>query len=413
MYIRKILLSSILGASLFGILAGCAPIVPAPTIERIIVPLDKDSPRVYRYQVKSGDTLYAISQLHGISVAQIAEMNDLAAPYVIYPGDTLVVDRSLISVALKTSVDTSANRPNDQIAAVATSETSSSSANSSKRPSSGIRVTKLPRPPTREMETPSTTSQIALTSQETNVSEQQTSRNSSNAEASPDSGKRQVEPPTKALSSESAVAQTTPEQQREETTESVKTPPSNQSSNATASSNPTEQNETVSSSSESEDAETSSFVARTEPSDAPTESSVKVDINSLPKGWTWPVSANPTNTFGKDDGLNYFLNQGNQVVAAASGRVTYAGVALGDFKYMVLIKTPDDYVIQYDFNSDLTVQENDLISKGQDLIKIANNSKGQQSASSDEYRKVFFAIRKKGVPQNPNKLIGKPKTGET
>ena len=357
--------------------------------------------------------MYAISQLHGISVAQIAEMNDLAAPYVIYPGDTLVVDRSLISVALKTSVDTSANRPNDQIAAVATSETSSSSANSSKRPSSGIRVTKLPRPPTREMETPSTTSQIALTSQETNVSEQQTSRNSSNAEASPDSGKRQVEPPTKALSSESAVAQTTPEQQREETTESVKTPPSNQSSNATASSNPTEQNETVSSSSESEDAETSSFVARTEPSDAPTESSVKVDINSLPKGWTWPVSANPTNTFGKDDGLNYFLNQGNQVVAAASGRVTYAGVALGDFKYMVLIKTPDDYVIQYDFNSDLTVQENDLISKGQDLIKIANNSKGQQSASSDEYRKVFFAIRKKGVPQNPNKLIGKPKTGET
>ena len=412
MCIRKILLSSILGACLVGILAGCAPIVPAPTIERIIVPLDKDSPRVYRYQVKSGDTLYAISQLHGISVAQIAEMNDLAAPYVIYPGDTLVVDRSLISVALNTSVDTSANRLNDQIAAVATSETSSSSANSSKRPSSGIKVTKLPRPPTREMETPSTTSQIALTSQETNVLEQQTSRNSANAEASPDSGKRQVEPPTKALSSESAGAQTTPEQRREETTESVKTPPSNQSSTATASRKPTEQKEIVSSSSESEDAETSSFVARTEPSDAPTESSTKVDINSLPKGWTWPVSANPTNTFGKDDGLNYFLNQGNQVVAAASGRVTYAGVALGDFKYMVLIKTPDDYVIQYDFNSDLTVQENDLISKGQDLIKIANNSKGQQNASSDEYRKVFFAIRKKGVPQNPNKLIGKPKTGE-
>ena len=100
-------------------------------------------------------------------------------------------------------------------------------------------------------------------------------------------------------------------------------------------------------------------------------------------------------------------------MAAASGRVTYAGVALGDFKYMVLIKTPDEYVIQYDFNSDLTVKENDLVSKGQDLIKIVNSSKGQQNTSSDEYRRVFFAIWKKGVPQNPNKLIGKPKTGES
>lgn len=413
MYIRKILLSSILGASLVGILAGCAPIVPAPTIERIIIPLDRDSPRVYRYQVKSGDTLYAISQLHGISVAQIAEMNDLAAPYVIYPGDTLVVDRSLISVALNTSLDPSANKPDEQIVAVSTSETASSSANTSKPPTSSIKVTKLPRPPTRTLEAPSTASQTALTSRDTDASEQQTKGSIASAEVTSDSSTDRVKPPTKNLSSTSSVAQTTPNSRREETSQGVKTPPSNRPSTASTPSEPTEQKETTSATSEPEDGETPSFVARTEPSDAPTESSTNVDINSLPKGWTWPVSANPTNSFGKDDGLNYFLNQGNQVVAAASGRVTYAGVALGDFKYMVLIKTPDDYVIQYDFNSDLTIQENDLISKGQNLIKIANNSKGQQSASSDEYRKVFFAIRKKGVPQDPNKLIGKPKTGET
>ena len=97
--------------------------------------------------------------------------------------------------------------------------------------------------------------------------------------------------------------------------------------------------------------------------------------------------------------------------AAASGRVTYAGVALSDFKYMVLIKTPDGYVIQYDFNVDLNVQENDLVSKGQKLAKIVKSGKGQHNTTSDKYRKVFFAIRKKGVPQDPNKLITTPKIG--
>ena len=357
--------------------------------------------------------MYAISRLHGISVDQIAQMNDIAAPYVIHPGQRLFVDHKLIAVESTTSVEGTEGEPDTPIASVATRDGSSTSVNTSTPASSGITVTKLPRPPKRQEAALSNTSQTIAASRDSTDSKQQTSRNSASNRNKPSTEKTPASLPTKEAVTQSSGAQKTPEPLSEDTPQSVKPASSTPSSDIADTSNTPQLKAVSSSSSESAEAETPSFVARTEPTDATAQSSAEVDIDSLPKGWTWPISANPTNSFGKDDGLNYFLNQGNQVVAAASGRVTYAGVALGDFKYMVLIKTPDEYVIQYDFNSDLTVKENDLVSKGQDLIKIVNSSKGQQNTSSDEYRRVFFAIWKKGVPQNPNKLIGKPKTGES
>lgn len=385
MYIQKILLSSILGVCVIGILSGCAPIVPAPTFERVIVPNTLDSPRVYHYNVRSGDTLYAISRLHGITVDQIAQMNDIAAPYVIHPGQRLVVDRKLIAVESSTSTDIADSTPRTSNAAGSSNSTSAPTAKASKPSPSGVKVTKLPRPPKRQVDAPSTVPQSVTNTQDSKRSDQQTT-------------------PISTKSNTTSSIEKTPA--------IVEDQPSTQPATITTSNTSTRQQDVSSSSTENSAPEKSSFVARTEPTEDPAETSTELDIDSLPKGWTWPTSANPTNSFGKDDGLNYFLNQGNQIVAAASGRVTYAGVALGEFKYMVLIKTPDEYVIQYDFNTDLTVQENDLVSKGQNLVKIVNSSKGQQSTSSDEYRKVFFAIWKKGVPQNPNKLIGDSKTGE-
>ncbi|MXZ56472.1 MAG: LysM peptidoglycan-binding domain-containing protein [Gammaproteobacteria bacterium] len=406
MYIRKILLSSVLGALAIAYLSGCAPIVPAPTIERVIVPIDRDSRRVYHYYVKSGDTLYAISRLHGLSVDQIAQMNDIAEPYVIHPGQRLVVDYELISREGTSIGDAIQSNPQKQISLASQKDNSTSKANTSKTESSGVKVTKMPRPPTTRQVSSLNTSQSDKTAVNTKESEQKTSPNSGRTQNKPIADNRPVTTSSDEVVAESSTAQTNTV--TEPKTESPA--PSKQAPIETASNEVSKQsNDSSTASAASEDDASPSFVARTEPINALPESASEQSVESLPKGWTWPVSASPTNSFGKDDGLNYFLNQGNQVVAAASGRITYAGVALSDFKYMVLIKTPDDYVIQYDFNVDLSVQENDLVSKGQDLVKIVNNSKRQQSTGSDEYRKVFFAIRKKGVPQDPNKLIGKPK----
>ena len=408
MYIRKILLSSVFLALVIALFTGCAPIVPAPTIERVIVPIDRDSRRVYHYYVKSGDTLYAISRLHGLSVDQIAQMNDIAEPYVIHPGQRLIVDHKLIAQEATGSGEGAQSKPQESISLMSQKDTPTSKPSTSKTESTGVKVTRLPRPPTTRQVTSLNTSQSVETTEQTKESEQQSKPNSAPTQKTPSANNQPVTPPSKEVAAESSVAQThtTTEPKTESSTPSNQTPKEAASNEVS-----TQRNESSNASAAPEDT-SPSFVARTEPINALPESSSEQSVESLPKGWTWPSSASPTNSFGKDDGLNYFLNQGNQVVAAASGRITYAGVALSDYKYMVLIKTPDDYVIQYDFNVALSVQENDLVSKGQDLVKIVNNNKRQQSTGSDEYRKVFFAIRKKGVPQDPNKLIGKPKAEE-
>lgn len=413
MYIQKILLSSIVVACVIGFTSGCARIIPAPTIERVIVPISKDSPRIYQYRVRSGDTLYAISRLHGISVDEIAHMNDISAPYVIYAGQRLVVDRLLVATdraataenTRSISVETSVQEP--------TNDSSSQTVSRSQRDTSGVKVTKLPKPSITRQEVAATNpSKSSLQSQKTPSSQNQTTMTSASVEnrASPEKTPEAQTPRNE--NSLSSVEPTTDQSASTVSLEQVAPATSEQALVVDTSSKSTTQNEVPSSSTETAEVDTKSFVARTEPADASIKTSSTVDFDALPKGWVWPVSANPTNSYGKDDGLNYYLNQGNEVFAAASGRVTYAGIALSDFKYMVLIKTPDEYVIQYDFNVALNVQENDLISKGQRLTKIENTNKGQHNTISDKYRKLFFAIWKKGVSQNPNKLIATPKTGE-
>ena len=352
--------------------------------------------------------MYAISRLHGLSVDQIAQMNDITEPYVIHPDQRLVVDHKLISREATTSGDGTQSNANEQVSLASQDDHSLPEVNTTKTKTSRVTVTKLPRPPTARQVSALNTSTSGLSPEKTKGSEQKTTPNSGSTQNTSNTSQTPIEPTSKEVVGGSAEKQvnTTAEAQSESRS------PSKQQSKETASSDSPKQSKESSATSATAESANLSFVARTEPNNTLPESSSKESVDSLPKGWTWPVSASPTNTFGKDDGLNYFLNQGNQVVAAASGRVTYAGNALSDFKYMVLIKTPDDYVIQYDFNVDLSVQENELVSKGQDLVKIVNNSKRQQATGSDEYRKVFFAIRKKGVPQDPNKLIGKPKAEE-
>lgn len=388
---------------------GCAPIVPAPTIERIIVPIDRDSQRVYHYLVKSGDTLYAISRLHGLSVDQIAQMNDIAEPYVIHPDQLLVVDYKMISREVSVTGDGTQTQPQKPVALADQNDSTSRNANTLKTESRGVKVIRMPRPPTSSQVTSLNTSQSVKTAEETKNSEQKKSSDSVRSQSNIASSNESAKPQDRAVvvGPSTTHTKTITEPQRESPL------PSKQEPKEVATSEAPKERGGSSAASKSADGANMSFVARTEPISTLPKSSPKQSVESLPKGWTRPVSASPTNSFGKDDGLHYFLNQGNQVVAAASGRVTYAGVALSnDFKYMVLIKTPDDYVIQYDFNTDLSVQENELVSKGQDLVKIVNNTSSQQATSSDEYRKVFFAIRKKGVPQDPDKLIGKPKAEE-
>lgn len=328
----------ILVVALCSLLPSCSTLKPAPVIDRSpgIAQQMSDGARTYRYVVKSGDTLYAISKLHGLTVAQIAEMNGLEPPYTIIPNQILVVTPS--RVLWQENIAAEVRRDRGDLIASNRSTQRSRPITSQQAPAGKSTLTtaqtaprKTGSPKTRTSEKAPVLAQVSQSKSPviTTVSTEETSRHPTSTAA-------------QAMDSSDSVGQTQTDSQ---------------------------------------------------------------SLDSLPKGWEWPVNTRPVKPKGSDDGLTYFLNRGTNVVAAASGRVSYAGVALSDYRYMVLVKTPDNYVIQYDFNSELTVKENDIVSKGQPLIRISE--KGVPK-SEDEglYRRLYFAIWHKAVPQDPNKLMG-------
>lgn len=256
--------------------------------------------RTYRYKVKSGDTLYAISRLHGLTVDAIAEMNGIEPPYIISPGQELIV------------------RPTSPAEADVVVEPDQSDSEPQEAPE---------KPP--------------------------------------------VSAPSKV-----AVAKPTP----------------------TPAPTPTPSTKT-------EATEPTVFVARTEAKPSiRLPSATQLNTSDFPGGWSWPVAVQPSNTFGKDDGLNYLVPEGTEIKAAASGRVSYAGQALSDFRYMILVKTNDDYVVQYDFNTELIVSENDLVKRGDTLIRITDKV-AKENDDLKLHRRLYFAVWLKGKPQNPHTLI--------
>ena len=96
MYIQKITIS-IIGLALLALtLTSCAPIIRAPTADRDPL-MNSDSHRTYRYVVKTGDTLFAISKLHGLTVDQIVKMNRIKSPDLIQVDQVLIVDPRLVA----------------------------------------------------------------------------------------------------------------------------------------------------------------------------------------------------------------------------------------------------------------------------------------------------------------------------
>lgn len=61
--------------------------------QRIVIPLSP--PEAIIYTVKPGDTLYKIADRYGTIVNNLINFNYLTPPYIIYPGQQLVVTASL------------------------------------------------------------------------------------------------------------------------------------------------------------------------------------------------------------------------------------------------------------------------------------------------------------------------------
>lgn len=115
--------------------------------------------------------------------------------------------------------------------------------------------------------------------------------------------------------------------------------------------------------------------------------------------FVWPVGGALLNGFddNKNKGLDLGGKVGDAVLAAADGKVVYAGAGLRGYGNLVILKHNNTYLTAYAHNNVLLVKEDQSVRKGQKIAEMG---------SSDADRvKLHFEVRRQGKPVDPAKYL--------
>ncbi len=115
--------------------------------------------------------------------------------------------------------------------------------------------------------------------------------------------------------------------------------------------------------------------------------------------WAWPAGGAVVAPFdeGKVKGLGIGGKAGDPVMAAADGRVVYAGSGLRGYGNLIILKHNSTYLTAYAHNQTLLVKEDQAVRRGQKIAEMG-------STDADGV-KLHFEIRKQGKPIYPAKLL--------
>ena len=122
--------------------------------------------------------------------------------------------------------------------------------------------------------------------------------------------------------------------------------------------------------------------------------------------WRWPATGKLLAGFSKQQdlkkGIDIAGNRGDPVVAAAAGKVVYAGSGLRAYGNLVIIKHSEVYLSAYAHNQRLRVKEGDSVKRGQRIADMGFSGTGTGGTP-----KLHFQIRRDGKPVNPLPLLPK------
>ncbi len=115
--------------------------------------------------------------------------------------------------------------------------------------------------------------------------------------------------------------------------------------------------------------------------------------------WAWPAAGPVASGFdeARSKGLAISGKAGDPVLAAADGRVVYAGSGLRGYGNLVIVKHNATYLTAYAHNQTLLVKEDQAVRRGQ---KIA-----EMGSSDAERVQLHFEIRRQGKPIDPARLL--------
>jgi lipoprotein NlpD len=126
----------------------------------------------------------------------------------------------------------------------------------------------------------------------------------------------------------------------------------------------------------------------------------QIPAQPAPK-WSWPTAGKINVEFGAKPGTGTGIlingRAGQPIVAAASGRVVYAGSGLIGYGQLIILKHNETYLSAYGYTASLLVKEGQEVKKGQ---KIATMGEGPERKP-----RLHFEIRRNGKPVNPRPFL--------
>ena len=130
----------------------------------------------------------------------------------------------------------------------------------------------------------------------------------------------------------------------------------------------------------------------------------KPKINGFPQRvekWIWPaqgrIELSNSNGQTTQTGVDIYSNQGSEVVAAASGKVVYAGNALRGYGNLIIIKHTESFLSAYAHSDRILVSEREWVSAGQEIAKMGDTGTTKV--------KLHFEIRFRGKAVEPMKYL--------
>ncbi len=113
----------------------------------------------------------------------------------------------------------------------------------------------------------------------------------------------------------------------------------------------------------------------------------------------WPSTGQVLASFDepKNKGIDLAGKAGDAVMAAADGRVVYAGSGLRGYGNLVIIKHNNVFLTAYAHNQSLLVKEDQAVKRGQKIAEMG-------STDTDQV-KLHFEIRRQGKPVDPARYL--------
>jgi lipoprotein NlpD len=116
-----------------------------------------------------------------------------------------------------------------------------------------------------------------------------------------------------------------------------------------------------------------------------------------PLAWSWPANGPLLQRFDADSsgkrGVSISGKSGAPVLAAAAGKVVYAGSGLGGYGRLIIIKHNKEFLSAYAHNRTLIATEGQWVEQNQRIAEMGN--------SGTDRVQLYFEIRKQGRPVDP------------